>query len=148
MTVGETASRAGITVPTLRYYEERGLVHSQRTAGNQRRYKRLSLRRLAVVAAGQRVGLSLDQIKAALDDLPADRAPSPADWSAMSQRWAGLVARRIRELQVLESSLEGCIGCGCLSLGRCSLINPDDAAAAEGGGSRWARRAREAGATS
>lgn len=146
LTVGEAASRAGITVPTLRYYEERGLVHSQRTAGNQRRYQRLALRRLAVVAAGQRVGLSLDQIKAALDELPADRAPSQADWSAMSRRWAGLVARRIRELQVLESSLESCIGCGCLSLGRCSLINPDDAAADEGGGSRWARRARDAGA--
>jgi MerR family redox-sensitive transcriptional activator SoxR len=148
MTVGETASRAGITVPALRYYEERGLVHSQRTAGNQRRYKRQSLRRLAVIAAGQRVGLSLDQIKAALDELPTDKAPSQSDWTAMSRRWAGLVARRIRELQVLESSLENCIGCGCLSLGRCSLINPDDAAAAEGSGSRWARRARQAGAGS
>lgn len=148
LTVGETASRAGITVPTLRYYEERGLVHSERTPGNQRRYKRLSLRRLAVIAAGQRVGLSLEEIKTALDGLPTDKAPTQADWTSISQRWAGLVARRIRELQVLESSLEGCIGCGCLSLGRCSLINPDDGAAAEGVGSRWARRARQAGAAS
>ncbi|NUU31738.1 redox-sensitive transcriptional activator SoxR [Arthrobacter sp. C9C5] len=148
MSIGEIASRAGITVPTLRYYEERGLVHSQRTTGNQRRYKRMSLRRLAVIAAGQRVGLSLEQIKSALDELPLDKAPSQADWTAMSQRWAGLVARRISELQVLERSLESCIGCGCLSLGRCSLINPDDAAAAEGSGSRWSRRARQAGAAS
>lgn len=148
MSVGEIASRAGITVPTLRYYEERGLVHSQRNSGNQRRYKRMSLRRLAVIAAGQRVGLSLEQIKSALDELPLDKAPSQADWTAISQRWAALVARRIRELQVLERSLESCIGCGCLSLGRCSLINPDDAAAAEGSGSRWSWRARQAGAAS
>ena len=145
MSVGELAARAGISVPTLRYYEERGLVHSQRTSGNQRRYKRFSLRRLAVVAAGQRVGLSLEQIKSALDELPADRAPSQADWTSMSRLWAELVARRIRELQVLQASLEGCIGCGCLSLGRCSLLNPDDDAAQEGGGSRWVRRAGAAG---
>jgi len=143
MTVGQIASRAGISVPTLRYYEDRGLVHSERTAGNQRRYKRLTLRRLAVIAAGQRVGLSLGEIKAALDELPVGRAPNQADWTAMSRQWAALVAERIRELKVLESSLEGCIGCGCLSVERCSLMNPGDAAAAEGAGSRWVRRARK-----
>ncbi|WP_371818220.1 redox-sensitive transcriptional activator SoxR [Pseudarthrobacter sp. C4D7] len=142
MTVGQIASRAGISVPTLRYYEERGLVHSERAAGNQRRYKRLTLRRLAVIAAGQRVGLSLEEVKAALDDLPVGRAPSQADWTAMSRQWAGLVAQRIRELKVLETSLEGCIGCGCLSVERCSLMNAGDAAAGEGSGSRWLRRAR------
>ncbi|WP_432397562.1 redox-sensitive transcriptional activator SoxR [Pseudarthrobacter sp. L19] len=144
LSVGEVASRAGITVPALRYYEDRGLVQSQRTSGNQRRYKRTTLRRLAVVAAGQRVGLSLEQIKAALDGLPADRAPNQADWTAISRDWAGLVAERIRELEVLGESLDSCIGCGCLSLGRCSLVNPGDEAAAEGAGSRWARRARPA----
>jgi MerR family redox-sensitive transcriptional activator SoxR len=148
MSVGEIASRAGITVPTLRYYEERGLVHSQRTSGNQRRYKRMSLRRLALVVAGQRVGLSLEEIKTALDRLPRDKSPTQADWSEISQEWAQLVDRRIRELRVLESSLESCIGCGCLSLSRCSLINPGDIAANEGSGSRWVRRANEAGAGS
>lgn len=146
MSVGEIAARAGITVPTLRYYEERGLVYSQRTSGNQRRYQRMSLRRLALVAAGQRVGLSLEQIKTALDRLPRDKAPTRADWSEISREWAQLVERRIRELRVLESSLESCIGCGCLSMSRCSLINPGDTAADEGSGSRWVRRASEAGA--
>lgn len=146
MSVGEIASRAGITVPTLRYYDERGLVYSQRTSGNQRRYKRMTLRRLALVAAGQRVGLSIEQIKTVLDRLPRDKAPSQADWSEISREWAQLVERRIRELRVLETSLESCIGCGCLSLQRCSLVNPGDTAAGEGSGSRWSRRASEAGA--
>lgn len=143
--IGELAWRAGITVPTVRYYEERGLIHSVRTPGNKRQFPRHTLRRLAVVAAGQRVGLTLQEITDALGELPADRAPTQREWTRMSTNWAAMVAQRIRQLEVLQESLDGCIGCGCLSLGKCTLFNPDDAAAAEGPGSRWVRKAEIAG---
>ncbi|HEX4443277.1 MAG TPA: redox-sensitive transcriptional activator SoxR [Galbitalea sp.] len=141
MTIGELAARAGITVPTVRYYEERGIIRSERTTGNQRRFPRHALRRLAVLAAGQRVGMSLAEIEEALAELPADRAPTQREWTVMSGHWATIVAARIQVLQALQTSLDGCIGCGCLSLGRCVLFNPDDAAALEGPGSRWIRAA-------
>lgn len=130
----------------MRYYEERGLIFSVRTSTNQRRFPRHALRRLAVVAAGQRIGMSLQDIGDSLAGLPTDRAPTRTEWAQMSVGWSGRVGGRIRELQALQTSLESCIGCGCLSLDRCGLFNPADAAAAEGPGSRWARRAREAGA--
>jgi MerR family redox-sensitive transcriptional activator SoxR len=139
--IGELARRAGISVPTVRYYEERGLIFSERTAGNKRLFPRHVLRRLAVVAAGQRVGLTLGQIADALAELPADRPPSQRDWTRLSTSWSELVARRIRQLEVLQDSLDSCIGCGCLSLGKCTLFNPGDEAANEGPGSRWVRRA-------
>lgn len=145
LTIGDLARRAGVSVPTVRYYEERGLIESTRTGGNQRRFPRHVLRRLAVVAAGQRVGLTLAEIADALADLPRDRAPSQREWRVMSRTWAQTIERRIRELQALQVSLDGCIGCGCLSLGRCTLFNPGDEAAAEGAGSRWLRTAEEAG---
>jgi len=144
LAIGDLARRAGVTVPTVRYYEERGLIQSTRTAGNKRQFPRHTLRRLAVVAAGQRVGLSLQLIAAALAELPSDRPPTQREWRRMSQGWAATVASRIRELQALQSTLDGCIGCGCLSLGTCTLFNPGDEAAAEGPGSRWLRKAGEA----
>lgn len=139
--IGEVARRAGVTVATLRYYEQRGLVTATRTGGNQRRYPRWVLRRLAFVAAAQRVGLDLDQVKAALDSLPADRAPSQQDWARLAQPWRRQVAERVRELQALQDTLDGCLGCGCLSLTRCALFNAADEAAGEGPGSRWLRQA-------
>ncbi|ALE07095.1 hypothetical protein AL755_19165 [Arthrobacter sp. ERGS1:01] len=145
LTIGELARRAGVSVPTVRYYEERGLIRSQRTAGNKRLFPRHVLRRLALVAAGQRVGLTLAEIANALAELPADRAPSQRDWTRLSTGWSELVARRIRQLEVLQESLDSCIGCGCLSLGKCTLFNPGDEAAAEGPGSRWVRRAEAGG---
>lgn len=146
LTIGELAKRAGVTVPTLRYYEERRLIDAIRSTGGHRVFPRHTLRRLAVIAAGQRVGLSLQQIALALDELPRDRPPTQRDWTRMSSNWARLVAKRIEELQRLASDLDGCIGCGCLSLGKCTLFNPGDEAADEGPGSRWVRAAERLGA--
>lgn len=143
LTIGEVARRAGLSVPTLRYYEQRGLLACTRTGGNQRRYPRWVLRRLAFIAAAQRVGLSLHQVKEALDALPPDRAPTQQDWARVAQPWRELVAERIRALQALQNTLEGCLGCGCLSLTRCTLFNPNDEAASEGEGSRWLRDATQ-----
>lgn len=140
LTIGEVAARAGVSVPTIRYYEERSLVSSTRTPGNQRRYPRHVLRRLAFIAAAQRVGLDLAQISTALATLPADRAPTRRDWTRLSAPWREAVAQRIAALQALQTSLDGCIGCGCLSLRRCALFNTGDAAATEGPGSRWLRQ--------
>lgn len=142
LTIGEVAERAGVSVPTVRFYEARGLITSVRTAGNQRRFPRHVLRRLAFVAAAQRVGLSLDQISATLATLPTDRAPSRRDWTRLSATWKREVAERIAELQALQDTLDSCIGCGCLSLRRCGLYNARDTAADEGTGSRWLRKAR------
>ena len=147
LSIGETASRSGLTVPTLRYYEERGLVAAVRDPGGRRRFPRHTLRRLAVIAAGQRVGLSLEEIRLAMAELPTHRAPNQREWRAMSVEWAKLLAVRVRELQALQTDLDGCIGCGCLSLGRCVLFNPDDEARTEGPGSRWLRHAVEEGAS-
>lgn len=142
LTIGEAARRAGLSVAALRYYEQRGLVASTRTGGNQRRYPRWVLRRLAFIAAAQRIGLNLDQVKEALDTLPADRAPTQQDWARLSRPWRQQVADRLLELQALQNTLDGCLGCGCLSLTRCALFNANDEAAAEGKGSRWLREAR------
>ncbi|MEV8143054.1 redox-sensitive transcriptional activator SoxR [Specibacter sp. NPDC078709] len=138
--IGEIASRSGLSVPTVRYYESRNLITSERTAGNKRLFRRYTLRRLAVIAAGQRVGLTLAEIAEALAELPADKAPTQDDWHQLSTHWAQLVARRIRQLEKLQGSLDDCIGCGCLSLKKCHLFNPQDEAASEGPGSRWIRK--------
>jgi len=143
--IGEVARRAGVSVATLRYYEQRGLLTATRTGGNQRRYPRWVLRRLAFVAAAQRVGLDLEQVRAALDTLPADRAPTSEDWGRLAEPWRELVAARVRELQALQDTLDGCLGCGCLSLTRCGLFNAGDEADAEGPGSRWVREAASPG---
>ena len=141
LAIGEVARRAGVSVATLRYYEERGLVACTRTSGNQRRYPRWVLRRLAFIAAGQRVGLTLDQVGQALSTLPNDRAPKQQDWARLGDIWRQQVAERVRELQSLQDTLDGCLGCGCLSTTRCPLFNPGDEAASEGAGSRWLRDA-------
>lgn len=145
LTIGELSRRSGVAPSAIRYYEQRGLIASERTAGNQRLFARHTLRRLAVLTAGQRAGLSLQQIGDQLATLPGDRAPTRDEWAALSSGWVAAVDARIRELETLRQDLDGCIGCGCLSLSRCALLNPDDAAAAEGPGSRWLRAARRAG---
>jgi MerR family transcriptional regulator, redox-sensitive transcriptional activator SoxR len=145
LTIGELSRRSGVAASAIRYYEDRGLISSRRTAGNQRLFARHTLRRLAVLTAGQRAGLTLDQIRDAFATLPADRAPTREEWTALSSGWVAAVDARIRELETLRQDLDGCIGCGCLSLTRCALLNPGDAAAAEGPGSRWVRSARRAG---
>jgi MerR family redox-sensitive transcriptional activator SoxR len=141
LTIGETARRSGLSAPTLRYYEQRGLIRSTRSSGNQRRYPSHVLRRLAFIVAAQHVGLNLEEIAGLLDTLPTDRAPSRADWTRLSRPWRQRIATRIEQLQALQDTLDGCLGCGCLSLTRCRLYNPDDEAASEGPGSRWLRSA-------
>lgn len=144
LTIGELSRRSGIAASAIRYYEDRGLITAERTAGGQRMFARHVLRRLAVLTAGQRAGLTLAQIREAFADLPADRAPTQAEWTALSSSWMESVDARIRELEALRRDLGGCIGCGCLSLTRCGLLNPGDEAAADGPGSRWVRTARRA----
>ncbi len=141
LSVGEVARRAGVSVPTLRFYETEGLIGSQRTAGNQRRYAREVLRRVAVIRVAQRVGLTLGEIRAALESLPSHIAPSRTDWKRLSTAWRGDLNRRIAQLEQLRDTLDDCIGCGCLSIDRCRLRNPFDELAEQGPGPRrlWVR---------
>ena len=136
LTVGQLSARSGVAVSALRFYEEHGLISSRRTAGNQRRYPRAMLRRVAFIRASQRVGIPLTRIKEALDGLPANRTPTPADWARLSARWRADLDDRISQLQRLRDRLTDCIGCGCLSLGTCQLINPGDTLGREGPGAR------------
>ncbi len=137
LTVGEVAARAGLSTSALRFYERRGLIQSARTAGNQRRYQREVLRRLAFIRVAQRVGLTLEEIAAALGSLPARRTPTERDWELLSRRWHAELDERIRLLEGLRDELSSCIGCGCLSLHRCTLYNPGDGAARLGTGPRY-----------
>lgn len=134
--IGEIAHRAGVSVPTLRYYEDKGLIHSRRTSGNQRRYPRHSLRRLAYIRAAQQFGLSLAQITAALDTLPTDAVPTKRDWERLSRRWHDELQERIDALTRLRDTTAGCIGCGCLSTSTCPIYNPGDRHAEDGAGPR------------
>ena len=136
LTIGEVAARAGVSVPSLRFYETKGLVHATRTAGNQRRYPRHTLRRLALVRAAQRFDLSLDEIREALDSLPAQRPPTARDWARLSRRWHDALQERIDALVELRDTTSGCIGCGCLSTSSCPIYNPGDERGAEGPGAR------------
>jgi len=136
LTVGQLAARSGVAVSALRFYEEQGLIAARRTAGNQRRYPRATLRRVAFIRASQRVGIPLGRIKEALDGLPASRTPSRADWTRLSRQWRADLDDRIAHLQRLRDRLAGCIGCGCLSLTACQLVNPGDALGREGPGAR------------
>lgn len=136
LTVGEVASRSGVAVSALHYYESKGLIASRRSAGNQRRYARDVLRRIAVIRVAQRVGLPLDAIGAALASLPDGRTPTRADWQRLSASWRAELDARIAALARLRDELTGCIGCGCLSLKHCRLSNPGDALAQLGAGPR------------
>ena len=136
LTIGDFAARSGVAPSALRYYEREGLIRSTRTTGNQRRYERAELRRVAFIRIAQQVGISLDEIRAALAELPESRTPTRADWAHLSDRWRHRLEEKIALMQRLRDDLSGCIGCGCLSLHRCKLINPNDALAAEGAGAR------------
>ncbi|MQB45283.1 redox-sensitive transcriptional activator SoxR [Rhizobium sp. ICMP 5592] len=136
LTVGEVAARSGVAVSALHFYEAKGLIESHRSRGNQRRYAREVLRRVAVIKVAQRVGIPLAEIQAALDTLPQSRTPTAADWRDLSAQWKNDLDARIRRLQGLRDQLDGCIGCGCLSLQSCPLRNPWDALAEEGPGPR------------
>jgi MerR family transcriptional regulator, redox-sensitive transcriptional activator SoxR len=137
LTIGELARRTGVAASALRFYEERGLISSQRTSAGHRRFARPVIRRVAFIVFAQRVGLSLEEIGGELAKLPADRVPSRRDWSKLSLAWSARIDERIGELERLKAGLTDCIGCGCLSLDRCRLANPDDRAAAGGPGPRY-----------
>ena len=137
LTIGEVSRRSGVASSALRFYEERGLIASERLGSGHRRYPRLVLRRIAFIVFAQRVGLSLDEIGAELASLPADRAPTRRDWSRLSQGWRERIDERIAELELLRVGLTDCIGCGCLSLDRCKLSNPNDRAGRIGPGPRY-----------
>jgi MerR family transcriptional regulator, redox-sensitive transcriptional activator SoxR len=137
LTIGETSRRSGVAASALRFYEERGLLTSERAGSGHRRYPRPVLRRIAFIVFAQRIGLTLDEIGAELAKLPPDRAPTRRDWSRLSRGWSSRIDDRIAELERLKSGLTECIGCGCLSLDRCRLANPDDRAAGLGPGPRY-----------
>ncbi len=137
LTIGETARRSGVATSTLRFYESRGLITSRRVGGNHRRYHRAMLRRIAIIRVAQRLGLSLDEIAAALASLPDARTPTRRDWARLSASWGFKLDQRIAELQNLRDRLDGCIGCGCLSLQNCALYNAGDTAGDLGAGARY-----------
>src|SRR5262249_9984360 len=140
VTIGEVASRSGVGPSALGVDEEQGLIASTRTVGNQRRYERAVLRRIAVIQAGRAAGIPLEQIRATLAKLPAHRTPSRRDWERLSRGWREDLDRRIATLEALRNRLTTCIGCGCLSIDRCQLLNPDDEAAESGSGAHYLRR--------
>ena len=137
LTIGEVSRRSGVAASALRFYEERGLIASERAGSGHRRYPRPVLRRIAFIVFAQRIGLTLDEIGAELSKLPPDRAPTRRDWSRLSSKWTSRIDQRIAELERLKVGLTECIGCGCLSLDRCRLANPKDRAAAGGAGPRY-----------
>jgi MerR family transcriptional regulator, redox-sensitive transcriptional activator SoxR len=135
--IGEVAARSGMAVSALRYYEDLGLIEATRTPGGARRFPRSVLRRLAVIRAARNVGLTLPEIRAALDTLPPGRPPTAKDWARLSETWRDRLDEQISALSQLRDGLSSCIGCGCLSLERCALSNPGDVAARDGSGARW-----------
>jgi MerR family transcriptional regulator, redox-sensitive transcriptional activator SoxR len=134
VTIGELSRRSGVSPSALRFYERQGLIHPDRTEGNQRRYIPSMLRRVALIQAGKQAGIPLEQIRDALDTLPRDRTPTKSDWERLSRSWARELETRIETLQAIRGRLTTCIGCGCLSLRTCALLNPGDEAAALGPG--------------
>lgn len=137
ITIGELAKRSGVAASALRFYEEQGLLSSKRDTGRQRQFSRDVLRRVAFIRVAQTVGLSLDEIKTALSTLPQKRTPTRQDWEQISRSWRPLLQQRIDTLTALRDQLTSCIGCGCLSLKKCALYNPDDAARRSGAGPRY-----------
>lgn len=146
LSIGQVVERSGVPHTALRFYEDRGLIHAERSAGNQRRYHRSVLRRIAFIRAAQRVGLSLEEISTALSTLPRDHAPTKSDWARLSRSWQDELGARIDALQRLRDRLTTCVGCGCLSLRVCGLYNADDRLARFGPGARALRPAAEGGA--
>src|SRR3954470_25044110 len=137
LTITEVSRRSGVASSALRFYEERGLIRSEREGSGHRRYHRPVLRRIAFIVFAQRIGLTLEEIGVELAKLPPDRAPTRRDWSRLSRKWTTRIDHRIAELERLKVGLTECIGCGCLSLDRCRLANPGDRAAARGPGPRY-----------
>lgn len=137
LTISAVSRRSGVAASALRYYEERGLISSERAGSGHRRYPRPVLRRIAFIVFAQRIGLTLEQIHAELSKLPPGQVPSRRDWARLSRTWTARIDERIAELERLRTSLTECIGCGCLSLARCKLTNPDDRAASLGPGPRY-----------
>jgi MerR family transcriptional regulator, redox-sensitive transcriptional activator SoxR len=140
LTIGEVAARSGAATSALRFYEAEGLIAARRTSGNQRRYDRSVLRRVALIQAGRAAGIPLERIRAALGTLPAARTPTRRDWERFSRRWRDDLDDRIETLQAIRNRLTTCIGCGCLSIDRCELLNPDDEAGARGPGAHFLRQ--------
>jgi MerR family transcriptional regulator, redox-sensitive transcriptional activator SoxR len=137
LTIGELSARSGVSPSALRFYEREHLIESRRTDGNQRRYTPVTLRRVALIQAGKSAGVPLERIRAALATLPSGKAPTKRDWERLSRSWRTELDERIRTLEAIRSRLTTCIGCGCLSLKTCGLLNPGDEAAAAGPGARY-----------
>ena len=137
LTIGAMSERTGVAPSALRFYEAEGLIHSTRSGGGQRRYTRDTIRRVSFVRVAKEVGLSLEEIRVALASLPENRTPTKKDWERLSSAWRPRIDHQIRLLERLRDRLTGCIGCGCLSLHACRLLNPGDAAAARGPGPRY-----------
>ena len=140
LTIGELAARSGVAPSALRFYETRGLIAARRTGGNQRRYERAILRRVALIQAGRAAGVPLERIRAALETLPTSRTPTRRDWERLSRGWREDLDRRIDTLHSIRDRLTTCIGCGCLSIDRCALLNPDDEAGHMGSGAHYLQR--------
>lgn len=137
ISIGRLAERVGLSVSAVRFYEERGLLHAERNSGGHRRFRRADVRRLSFIRIAQQLGLTLDEIREALEQLPEARTPSPADWKHMSEAFRERIDARIEALQRTRDRLDTCIGCGCLSLKNCALYNPQDRMAANGPGPRF-----------
>jgi MerR family redox-sensitive transcriptional activator SoxR len=140
LTIGDLSERSGVSQSALRFYERHGLLDARRTDGNQRRYPSVALRRVALVQAGRAAGIPLERIRQALDTLPAGASPTKRDWERLSRSWARELDERIETLEAIRTRLTTCIGCGCLSLKTCGLLNPADEAAGLGGGAHYLRR--------
>jgi MerR family redox-sensitive transcriptional activator SoxR len=141
LTIGEVSERSGVSQSALRFYERQGLIAARRTDGNQRRYPAVTLRRVAVVQAGKAAGIPLERIRDALDSLPDEKQPTKRDWERLSKEWRAELDERIATLESIRDRLTTCIGCGCLSLQTCRLLNPDDEAASLGDGAHYLRHA-------
>jgi MerR family redox-sensitive transcriptional activator SoxR len=139
LSIGEVAARSGVAPSALRFYERQGLIESARTDGNQRRYDRAVLRRIAFIQAGRAAGVPLAEIQVSLAGLPTSRTPTRRDWERLSNKWRDDLDARIETLQALRDRLTTCIGCGCLSIDQCDLLNPDDEAAGKGAGAHYLR---------
>jgi MerR family transcriptional regulator, redox-sensitive transcriptional activator SoxR len=137
LTIGEVARRSGVATSALRFYEDEQLIRSERTTAGHRRYARSVIRRVAFIVFAQRIGLTLAEVRDELSKLPENRVPRRADWAKLSNSWTARIDERIAELERLRAGLTECIGCGCLSLDRCKLANPDDRAGRHGPGPRY-----------